>query len=767
MTRQRHSSVAVFLTILFIGCYSSTNAQEWTILPGRTIDLADFAADSSGSILYTVLEYGGIWRSSDGGEAWEYIPDRWYERYGETSYSPANIEVYDRDANVVLFRIARSDNNWSMSIDGCNTFIDINDVDNETVMPLSCKRNESNVLFGQTRPSFSGYIVLSLDYGQTWMQMIWTEDIISLEQDPHQDNVFYRFEDNLIYRSSDNFSTWDLLLDSGNLIRSQYPNATQIFNRYLFSQSNGEMFVLVPRIAEQPQGEYTNIGIRSVDNGVTWEMELNSPPCHESFEDAIHSSHEQGLILVADCESWDSDTQIIMRSNDFGRTFETLDPVVLEGGCAFYQNPFGGDIYLRNEHSVLRSGDHGSTWDEVSLPDVGQYGEMTLFEDQLYFRSYQTAGSINDIYSFDTEEWNQMQYEVESLETYDQIEIPYDVRGDTLIALLWYNSSDSVQVIHSYDGGESFNLVGNAIDCENLYWQICRNWNDNTRSRILLIQDFQLWVSTDDGVTWEYYIAPFILQENLLLQTDNEILANYRGDLYQSLDDGQSWDLIGTDIYRNTPVWKNPVNGNIYSVNQYLEGNEWISTGEPGLNFDYLTGIPGETPVLLALEKYTRPGGFITHNIWISNDEGFTWDEIQNSNPGGTWARYVNNLTYDPWRNRIWVSTSLGLMYLDVDNIADVQEHPYSVPLDYDILSVYPNPFNGMTRVQMNLTQPGRVVLDLFTVEGRLAQSINTRYLLPGQHMVPLDAGNLASGTYFLRMQAPGQVQVKRVQLIR
>jgi hypothetical protein len=80
----------------------------------------------------------------------------------------------------------------------------------------------------------------------------------------------------------------------------------------------------------------------------------------------------------------------------------------------------------------------------------------------------------------------------------------------------------------------------------------------------------------------------------------------------------------------------------------------------------------------------------------------------------------------------------------------------------------YPNPFNPSTTITYRVTQQGPVAVRVFDLQGRLVKTLVDREQSVGAHSVQWDASDLASGTYFYRIEAGGRVlATRRAQLVK
>lgn len=79
----------------------------------------------------------------------------------------------------------------------------------------------------------------------------------------------------------------------------------------------------------------------------------------------------------------------------------------------------------------------------------------------------------------------------------------------------------------------------------------------------------------------------------------------------------------------------------------------------------------------------------------------------------------------------------------------------------------YPNPFNAMLTVPFELPQMSQVKITVFDVLGRAVAELLNEQRPAGFLRVAWEASNVPSGTYFVRMEAPEFVEVKRVMLLK
>ncbi len=90
-----------------------------------------------------------------------------------------------------------------------------------------------------------------------------------------------------------------------------------------------------------------------------------------------------------------------------------------------------------------------------------------------------------------------------------------------------------------------------------------------------------------------------------------------------------------------------------------------------------------------------------------------------------------------------------------------------TVPDEFGINSVYPNPFNSSTTIRYGLGKPAPTRLALYDLSGREVRTLYEGNRQAGFHSVNLNANDLSSGVYFVRLEASGQTISRKVLLIR
>jgi Secretion system C-terminal sorting domain len=174
-----------------------------------------------------------------------------------------------------------------------------------------------------------------------------------------------------------------------------------------------------------------------------------------------------------------------------------------------------------------------------------------------------------------------------------------------------------------------------------------------------------------------------------------------------------------------------------------------------------------------------HPNIFFGMDVWVTNLS----QTMPITSPVGEYRYYinvglnqVNPLIYDYFRFNVtpaaagstggteWTST--GLEQLN-EITGDVSE-ALSVPVEFELAQVYPNPFNPTANVSVVLPKATQLTVGVYNVIGQLVSELTTGQFSAGTHNFVLDGSNLSSGVYFVRaMTSEGDAGMQKVMLMK
>ena len=188
--------------------------------------------------------------------------------------------------------------------------------------------------------------------------------------------------------------------------------------------------------------------------------------------------------------------------------------------------------------------------------------------------------------------------------------------------------------------------------------------------------------------------------------------------------------------------------------------NHWIGLRPKGTTGSNTSGIGARfTAVTGSLRQYRYvDGGGTGGNFWSHFGLGAatTVDSLIVDWPTGT-RDVALNVAADRYYT---FEEGTGI-------IVSVAQRPGNVPDGYVLSQNYPNPFNPLTKIQFDLAKSTSVRLTLINVAGEVVREIANGRFAAGYHEVTLDAGNLATGVYFYKIEAGEFVAVKKLALVK
>jgi len=92
---------------------------------------------------------------------------------------------------------------------------------------------------------------------------------------------------------------------------------------------------------------------------------------------------------------------------------------------------------------------------------------------------------------------------------------------------------------------------------------------------------------------------------------------------------------------------------------------------------------------------------------------------------------------------------------------------PEIIPIEFETLTNYPNPFNARTRIEFTLDQGADVRLVVYDVKGALVTTLVNAHFEAGKHEATWSPGDISSGVYSYRLSTNEGSRTKRMVLLK
>ncbi|MBT7788045.1 MAG: T9SS type A sorting domain-containing protein [Calditrichaeota bacterium] len=135
----------------------------------------------------------------------------------------------------------------------------------------------------------------------------------------------------------------------------------------------------------------------------------------------------------------------------------------------------------------------------------------------------------------------------------------------------------------------------------------------------------------------------------------------------------------------------------------------------------------------------------------------------------GNFEPHINDLIVGNFDNdpamEIAMTTADGFALYEILSLDAPVEN--SAPIDYNIVGVYPNPFNSTTTISFSLHMRSRVNLQIYNTQGQLVDVLLDRVVSGGKHSALWDAKGVGTGLYFAKLNVGGEVFTQKVILVK
>ncbi len=268
--------------------------------------------------------------------------------------------------------------------------------------------------------------------------------------------------------------------------------------------------------------------------------------------------------------------------------------------------------------------------------------------------------------------------------------------------------------------------------------------------------------STDGGENWTLINngLPMSGVRALALDSSGYLLAGTTtSGVYRSTDDGMSWVQTGMADPNARSLYVDRL-GRIYYVKSSPSivfrsadgGDSWVNILQTSMGIQEM-----------GMDMSGRIYAATAEGVLLSMNDGVSWDDISEGVPGqSTWSLVITP------NDNVYVGTFIaGVCRRLSSSITSVRDIPGDLPTLTSLYQNYPNPFNPKTDITFQISGTSHVTLKIYDILGREVATLVNEPKAPGRYEVSWDAGKMASGVYFYRLQAGVFSETKKLILLR
>jgi photosystem II stability/assembly factor-like uncharacterized protein len=291
-----------------------------------------------------------------------------------------------------------------------------------------------------------------------------------------------------------------------------------------------------------------------------------------------------------------------------------------------------------------------------------------------------------------------------------------------------------------------------------------------------------LYRTTNEGQTWDstgkLLAGPNGYSSlNLALLKDGVFYCAKDSGLYRSADEGATWTKTGTIAQGAGILNILASDSTIYACGGSTQDSVFVyrSTNK-GINWSFV-------PSRLSYQQYGNKTCFtafgnllfvttgtsstpLIAKVLVSANFGASWQDLSEGIPSNLpfplSLTVKDSIVFASFgaANGVWKRSIVGLY-------AAVPKSPDRNASTFSLSQNYPNPFNPTTVISYQLVGSSQVSLKVYDVLGREVATLVNEHKAAGSYEARFDAGKLASGIYFYKLQAGSFVQAKKMLLVK
>ena len=121
----------------------------------------------------------------------------------------------------------------------------------------------------------------------------------------------------------------------------------------------------------------------------------------------------------------------------------------------------------------------------------------------------------------------------------------------------------------------------------------------------------------------------------------------------------------------------------------------------------------------------------------------------------------------DSGEQEVRYSVLQGESTYEINGFWAIQLENSQLPAQFGISEVYPNPFNAMLNLRIDIPQASSITIAVYDISGRIVEQLVSGKWATGHHKLVWDASGVSAGVYLIRMNAPGFSSVRKALLVK
>ena len=121
----------------------------------------------------------------------------------------------------------------------------------------------------------------------------------------------------------------------------------------------------------------------------------------------------------------------------------------------------------------------------------------------------------------------------------------------------------------------------------------------------------------------------------------------------------------------------------------------------------------------------------------------------------------------------LWIVTNNGVARsynwgIDWEKFSyDLSVDDFHLPFNYNLINIYPNPFNPSTTISFTIPEFGLTSITAYDITGRKLETLTNEVLSIGNYSINWNASSYPSGVYLIKMDCGEFTQTQKVVLVK
>lgn len=746
------------------------------------------------NIIYAGAATGGVFKSTDAGLTFfPVFDDLAVLPIGDIAVDPVNSNIiyagtgeanggHNNFAGGGIYKSTNGGQSWEYK--GLQNTVSIGRIVISPVDPLKVYAAAAGSYFG---PNPDRGIYRSDNGGNSWTKILFVTDStgaidIAMDQN-NPDNLLAAMWQRTrypnggalsgvtsgIYKSTNGGNNWTALGASNGLPNPLTANAGRI--GISISKSNPNVAYALFNNATTYLGFY-----KTTNGGLNWTNANPNGTLQSGFSTfswyfgnvRVHPSNPD-IVYVLDFE--------IMKSTNSGTTWtsQTTGNIHVDNHALAFKPGDPSVMIEGNDGGIYNSVNSGNSWTKVNALPFTQFYEIGIdrLNPQRLYGGTQDNGT-NRTNSGALNDWD-------NIYGGDGFYVIVDFTNPNVI----YAESQNGALGKSTNGGLSFSGATSGISSSEK-----TNWStpvimDPNNNNILYYGTNKVYRTTNGASSWTA-VSPDLtngIQTRLGSVTTIAVAPSNSNVIIAGTDDanvwitsnnGTNWTKVSSSLpYRwVTRVAFDPVNENIAYVT--YNGLKWkdpqphvFRTTDKGSSWSDISGNLPDAPVNAFAIDPSRPNVlFVGSDVgaYVSFNTGQSWQFLGQGLPMVS----VYDLKVHPTANYLAAGTHGRSMYkIDLAQVVGINSLSQNISTDYSLGQNYPNPFNPSTVIGYSLNKSGIVSLKIFDITGKEVLNLVDKKQNAGRYEVNFDGKNFSSGIYFYSLKVNDFQDTKRMLLVK